>query len=104
MDYKKNDWCHSYKLTYSDSTFSGYLAKMSGLPLPVTVSAKHNWKVSGCTDFKSSYTLDENLQVHNEVEHKIDGNWKLGLNQHYYTKRVGTKDPVDVGFELSYKL
>lgn len=60
---------------------------MSGLPLPVSLGAEHTWKVSGYTDFKSSYTLDDNLEVHNEVEHKIDGNWTFGVNQHYSTKK-----------------
>jgi len=57
------------------------------------------------TDAVWSGTFSKDNFMHLAVNHKVDKNWSVGMHQHYYGSRLSEKrSPVDIGFNLSYKM
>jgi len=65
-----------------------------GLDVKFDDKTEANW----CGTFAKDHSM------HLAVTHSVDKNWSLGMHQHYYGSRLPKGNPIDVGFNLNYKL
>jgi len=66
-----------------------------GIDIKFDDKTEANW----CGTFSKTHSM------HLSVNHALDKNWSLGMHQHMYGSRLSEKkNPVDVGFNLSYKM
>jgi len=72
---------------------------------PVWFNCGYDAKLDDRTEVNVSGTWSKDQIMHMSVNHKVDKNWSVGMHQHYYGSRLSDKKaPVDIGFNLNYKM
>ena len=73
--------------------------------LPVEIHAGMDKKIGDSTEVSAHAHFGNVISAENNIAHKLDKNWTVGLTQRVDMGRKGTKLPLyDVGFRFEYKL
>lgn len=99
------------KMTASGELFfgpkNGEEAQEGFMGYPVWLNMGADIKFDDKTEANWSGTFAKDHSLHLSVNHTLDKNWSLGMHQHYYGSRLAAAEksnPIDVGFNLNYKL
>lgn len=99
--------CHGFhlsdELSYDWAAKEDAAKKLFGMPIEYRVGGQYKANKKNVINF--GYKNDGMWQYHLAFMHKLDKNWKAGMQYSFMGARMGsTQGPHQIGFSLDYKL